>query len=66
MMSILRMLWRPVSWAVETKRANNSAVLGIRIFAESGLGLEEERLIVKITVRLLDHLVSFYMRSGSI
>ena len=45
-----------MSWAVETKRANNSAVLGIRIFVESGLGLEE-RLIVKKTVRFLDHFV---------
>ena len=53
MMSILRMLWRLVSWAVETKRVNNSAVLGIRIFVESRL---EGRLIVT-TVRFLDHLV---------
>ena len=48
------MLWRPESWAVETKRAKNSAVLGILIFVESRL---EERLIVKTTVRFLDHLV---------
>ena len=46
-----------VLWAVGTKRANNSAVLGIRIFVERGLGLEEERLIVKTTGRFLYYLV---------
>ena len=58
MMSILRMLWRPVSWAVETKRAKYSAVLGIRIFVESRL---EGRLIVNTTVRFLDHLVCSFI-----
>ena len=53
-MSILRWLEKSVSWPVETKRARNSAVLGILIFVESGL---EEELIVKTTVRFLDHLV---------
>ena len=50
-----------MSWPVETKRARNSAVLGIRIFVESGL---EERRIVKTTVRFLEHLVSFYVTNG--
>jgi hypothetical protein len=49
---------RPESWPVTTKKEKNSAALGIRIFVESGL---EEMLIVKTTVRFLDHLVSFYM-----
>ena len=57
-MSILRWFEKPVSWPVETKRARNSAILGIRIFLEDGL---EEKLIVKTTVRFLRlvHLVSF-------
>ena len=53
-MTILRWFERPVSWPVETKKAINSAVLGILIFAESGL---EETLMVETTVRFLDHLV---------
>ena len=57
--SILRWFEKPVSWPVETKRARISAVLGIRIFIESGLELEE-RLIVKTTVRLLDSDVLLY------
>ena len=57
--SILRWFEKPVSWPVETKRARISAVLGIRIFVESGLELEE-RLIVKTTVRLLDSDVLLY------
>ena len=48
-----------MSWPVETKRARISAVLGIRMFVESGLELEE-RLIVKTTVRLLDSDVLLY------
>ena len=36
-MSILRWFGGPVSWPVETKKAMNSAVLGMRIFIESGL-----------------------------
>ena len=51
-----------MSWPAETKRARNSAVLGIRIFVESGL---EGKLFVKTTVRFLEHLVSFYMTNGS-
>ena len=45
-----------MSWPVETKKAINSAVLGIRIFKffESGL---EEKMIVETTVRFLDHIV---------
>ena len=61
-MSILRWFENLVSWPVETKRARNLAVLGIRIFVESGL---EERLIVKTTVRFLELLVSFYVTNGS-
>ena len=40
-----------MSWPVETKRAINSAVFGIRILVESGL---DKKLIVKTTVRFLD------------
>ena len=53
-MTILRSLERPESWAVAAKKVKNSAVLGIRMFAENGV---EERLIVKTTVRFLDHFV---------
>ena len=55
-MSILRWFEKPVSWPVETKKAINSAVLGILIFVERGI---EERLIVKTIVRFLVHLVCF-------
>ena len=51
-MLILRWFEKPVNWPVETKRARNSAALGILIFVESGL---DEKLIVKATVRFLDH-----------
>ena len=43
-----------MSWPVETKKAINSAVLGILIFVGSGF---EERLMVETTVRFIDHLV---------
>jgi hypothetical protein len=54
-MTILHSFERSESWPVATKREKNSAALGIRIFVESGP--EKERLIVKTTVRFLDHLV---------
>ena len=47
-----------MSWPVETKRARNSAVLGILIFVGSGL---DEKLIVKATVRFLVHLVCLFI-----
>ena len=47
---------RPVSWPAETKKAINSAVLGILIFVGSGLE-ELERLMAETTVRFIDHLV---------
>ena len=54
MTTILRILERPESWTVAAKNVKKSAVLGIRIFAGSGF---EEKLIVKTTVRFLDHFV---------
>jgi hypothetical protein len=56
-MTILHSFERSESWPVATKREKNSAALGIRIFVESGLEEERLRLIVKTTVRFLDHLV---------
>ena len=64
-MSILRWFEKPVSWPVETKRARISAVLGIRIFVESGLE-EKADCYSQTTVRFLDHIVSFYTTNGSI
>ena len=59
-MTILRSLERPESWPVAAIKVKSS---GIRIFIESGL---EERLIVKTTVRFLDHLVCpFILMSSS-
>ena len=50
--TILRSLEKPENWPIAAKIVTNSAVLGIRIFEESGL---EERLAVKTTVRFLEY-----------
>jgi hypothetical protein len=55
MMMILHSFERSESRPVAAKKVKNSPALGIRIFVESKL--EEERLIVKTTVRFFDHLV---------
>ena len=66
-MSILRWFEKPVSWPVVTKRAINSAVLGILIFVETLESGFEERLMIETTVRFLDHLVwSFIWAMGAI
>ena len=57
MMTILRSVKRPESWPVAVIRVKAWSV-GIRIFVERGL---EERLIVKTTVRFLDHLVGLFI-----
>ena len=54
MMAILRSVDKSESLPVTAKIVKNSAGVGIRIFVESGL---EGRLIVKTTVRFLDHFV---------
>ena len=51
----LRSFEKSESWPVAAKIVKNSAALGILIFVESGL---DERLIVKTTVRFVDHLAS--------
>jgi hypothetical protein len=56
-MTILHNFERSESWPVAAKKVKNSPTLGIRIFVESGLEELEERLIIKTTVRFLDHLV---------
>jgi hypothetical protein len=47
--------WPVAAASVTAIKVKKTAALGIRIFVESGL--EEERLIVKTTVRFFDHLV---------
>ena len=46
-----------MSWPVVTKKAINSAVLGILIFVETLESEFEERLMIETTVRFFDHIV---------